>query len=128
VLLATAPSGFWLSGIRYFLEVRPLAHWRASAHFFSEISRLRLARDRGMGLWLPACSAAALAYSSAFSLPVTPLCAGHYRISTTIPGLALRSVASPSVGHGVFVYRPRWVTETHLVLPKSILQSIDLML
>jgi len=30
--------------MRYFLEVRPPAHCRASAHFFSEISRLRFAR------------------------------------------------------------------------------------
>jgi len=49
-----------------------------------------------MGLWLPACSAAALAHSSAFSFPATPLCAGHHRISMTIPGLALRSVAMDS--------------------------------
>ena len=42
------PSGLCLFGILYFfLEVRPPAHCRASAHFFSEISRLMLARDLG---------------------------------------------------------------------------------
>jgi len=107
-LLATAPSGFWLFGMRYFfLEVRPPAHWRASAHF-SEISRLRLARDRGRGAprtsaragkfghstpRVPGFSAPIFAHSSAFSLPATPLCAGQHRTSMTIPGLDWRSVA-----------------------------------
>jgi len=46
--IATVPSGFCVLGILYFfLEARPPAHWRASAHFFSEISRLRRARDLG---------------------------------------------------------------------------------
>ena len=50
MLLATSLSGFWLFATRYFaLEMRPPAHDRASAHFFSEISRLRLARERGSG-------------------------------------------------------------------------------
>jgi len=109
VLPATAPSGRWLSGNRYFfLEVLPPAHCRASAHFFSEISRLRLARDCGRGAArasvLPrelshstqlgfGSPAAIFAYSSAFSLPVTLLWAGHHRISMTIPGLTLRSMA-----------------------------------
>ena len=54
MLPAATPSGFWVFGIRYFvLEVRPPAHWRASAHFFSEISRLRFARDRGRGIVVP---------------------------------------------------------------------------
>jgi len=51
VLAATVPSGLWLFGIRYFvLEVRPPAHRHASTHFFSEIFRLRFARDRGRGI------------------------------------------------------------------------------
>jgi len=50
VLPATVPLGFWLFGMRYFsLEVRPPDHWRASAHF-SEVSHLRLARDRRKGI------------------------------------------------------------------------------
>jgi len=50
VLPATVPLGFWLFGMRYFsLEVRPPDHWCASAHF-SEVSHLRLARDRGRGI------------------------------------------------------------------------------
>ena len=49
-LPATAPVGLWLSGMRYFvLDGRPLANCRASAHFFSEISRLRFASDLGSG-------------------------------------------------------------------------------
>jgi len=68
VLPATAPSGFWLFGMQCsVLEVRPPAHRCASVHFFSEISRLQLARDRGRGPWVPGCPAAILAHSSAFS-------------------------------------------------------------
>ena len=94
MLLATTPSGFWLFGMRYFvLEVRPPAHCLASAHFFSEISRLRLARDRGSGPWVPACPATSLAHSSAFSLPAIPLWPGHHRISMVMPGLARRRAA-----------------------------------
>jgi len=92
VLPATVPSGRWLSSNGYFfLEVQPRAHWHASTHFFAEISPLRLARDRGMGLWLPTYSAATLAHSSASSLPATHLCAGHHQI-LMMPGLALRSI------------------------------------
>ena len=108
MLPAAVPSGLWLLGIRYFvLDVRPPAHWRASTHF-SEISRLRLASGRGRDIastsvrskwfshstpWVSGSSAAIFARSSAFSLPPTPLCAGHHRISIMIPGLALRSAA-----------------------------------
>jgi len=50
-LTASVPSGLWHFGIRYIvLEVRRAAHWRASVHFYSEMSRLRLARGRGMGI------------------------------------------------------------------------------
>ena len=50
-LPATAPSGFWLFDVLYpFLEIWPPAHCRASAHFFSVISRLRCARDLGSGI------------------------------------------------------------------------------
>jgi len=38
-------------------------------------------------------SAASLAHSSAFSLPVTPLCAGHQRISMVMSGPDRRRVA-----------------------------------
>ena len=87
MLLATSLSGFWLFAMRYFaLEMRPPAHDRASAHFFSEISLLRLARERGSGPGFSTprvlgFSAAIFAHSSAFSLPVMPWCAGHHRIS-----------------------------------------------
>jgi len=79
VLSATTLSGFWLFGMRYFaLEMRPPAHDRASAHFFSEISRLRIARDHGSGPGFPTprvlgFSAAIFAHSSVFSLPAMPL-------------------------------------------------------
>ena len=87
MLSAAAPSGFWLFGMRYMaLEMRRPAHDRASVHFFSEISRLRFARDRGSGPGystprVPGFSAAVFAHSSAFSLPAMPLRAGHHRIS-----------------------------------------------
>ena len=77
VLLATSLSGFWIFTMRYFaLEMRPPAHDRALAHFF-EISRLRLARDRGSGPGFSTpqvlgFSAAIFAHSLAFSLPVMP--------------------------------------------------------
>jgi len=80
--------------MRYFvLEVRPPAHRLACAHFFSEISRLRLARVRTSGPWEPGYPAASLAHSSTFSLPAIPLCAGRHRISMVIPGLARRRAA-----------------------------------
>jgi len=75
------------------------AHCRASAHSFSEISRLRCARDLGSGIvraltqseypshstpWASGFSAASLAHSSAFSLPGTPLCAGTTRSSSHV--------------------------------------------
>ena len=85
MLSATVPSGLWLFGIRYFvLEVRPPAHWRASASFFPEIPRPRPATDRGRGTArtsvrseqsshsTPCASgspAAISAHSPAFSLP-----------------------------------------------------------
>jgi len=65
------------------------AHWRVSTHFFSETSLLRLARDRGRDLWLPYCSAAAVAHSSTIPLPATPLCARHHRTSMTMHGLVV---------------------------------------
>jgi hypothetical protein len=78
---ATVLSGFCLAGILYFfLVVRLAAHWRASAHFFSEISCLRCARDHGSSI--PRSSAASLAHSSAFSLPGTPLCAGPKKVQS----------------------------------------------
>jgi hypothetical protein len=105
-LPAPAPLGLWLFGRQYFvLQVRLPAHCRAFLHFFSEISRLRLARDLGRGVSLlldlpggpsPSTSvvlrsaAAALAHSSAFSLPAIPLCAGHYE---NLDGDAWLSVA-----------------------------------
>ena len=46
-----------------------------------------------MGLWLPDCSAAALAHSSAYSIPAIPLWAGHHRISMVMSGFARRSAA-----------------------------------
>jgi len=108
VLPATMPSGHWPSGSQYFfLGVRPHANWHASTHFFSEISRLRLARDRTRGTAHTSVQhgvlshstpqvfgspAVTVAHSLAFSLPVTPLCAGYHRISTTMPGLALRNL------------------------------------
>ena len=50
-LTTAVPSGLWLFGIWYFfLEVRPSAHRRAFANFFSAISRLRCARDLGSGI------------------------------------------------------------------------------
>jgi len=84
---ATVSSGFCLAGILYFfLEVRPPAHWRSSAHLFSEISRLRYERDLGSGIRDPPCnhstprasgsSSASFAHSPAFSLSGTPLSAG----------------------------------------------------
>jgi hypothetical protein len=102
-LPATVPSGFCLASILYFfLGIQLPAHWRAAAHFFSEISCLRCARGLGSDIGrAPACShstlrasgssAARLAHSSAFSLPGTPLCAGHYRMSMVMSGLALSS-------------------------------------
>ena len=85
MLPATAPSGFWLSGIRYFaLEVRPPAHRLASAHFFSEISRLRLARDRGSSPWVPGCPAASLAHSPAGGVEGW-LEAGGWRLEEKFP-------------------------------------------
>ena len=51
MLPAAVPSGLWLVGILYFVsEDLPPAYWRASAHFLSEISRLRSARDHGGGI------------------------------------------------------------------------------
>ena len=94
-----------MRGILYFFtEIRFPDHWRASSHFFVEISRLIWARDLGSGTGLaPPCSrstprasgssAASFAHSSAFSLPGTPLWAGNHRISKVILGLALRSAA-----------------------------------
>ena len=84
-LLATAPSGFWLFGMRYFfLEVRPPAHWRASAHF-SEISRLRLARDRGRGAPRTSARAGKFGHSTprvpGFSAPI-------FAHSSTATGMA----------------------------------------
>jgi len=91
-----APSGLWLFGILSFvLEVRPPAHWCASIHIFSAISRLRLARDCGRGIARASArsSAAILARSTAFSLSVIPLRAGNQLISMILPGLALRREA-----------------------------------
>ena len=53
------------------LEIRLPAHCRASAHFFSEISHLRCARDLWSGSTPRASgfSAASFAHSSAFSFP-----------------------------------------------------------
>jgi len=79
VLLATVSFGLWLFGSRYFaLEVHPPAHCRASAHFFSEISRLRFANYRGIGARFstprePGSSAPTFAHLSASSLPAMPL-------------------------------------------------------
>ena len=84
MLSATTLSGFWLFAMRYFvLEIRPPAHDRASAHFFSEISCLRLARDHGSGPGFSTprvldFSAAIFAHSLTFPLPTMPLCAGHH--------------------------------------------------
>jgi len=48
---AACHRGIWRFGMRYFdLEVRPPAHWRTSAHFLLEVSRLRFARDGGRGI------------------------------------------------------------------------------
>jgi hypothetical protein len=95
-LPATATSGFCLAGIFYFfLLTRPPAHWRASTHFLSKISRLRCARDLGSGS-TPCASgltAASFTHSSAFSFPGTPLCAGHHWISMVMFGWAFRSLA-----------------------------------
>jgi len=105
LLPATVLSGCCVRGILYFLaEIRFPAHWRASSHFFIEISRLMCARDLGSGTGCaPPCSrstprasgfsAAIFAHSSAFLLPGTPLRAGDHRISMVMPGLALRSFA-----------------------------------
>ena len=107
-----------MRGILYFLaEIRFPAHWRASSHFFVKISRLMCARDLGSGTGrAPPCShstprasgfsAAIFAHSSAFSLPGTPLWAGHHRISMVIPGLALRSAASVA-GVELLLFRVR---------------------
>jgi hypothetical protein len=96
VLPATVWSGCCRCGILYlWLEIRPPAHCRASVHFFSEISRLRWARDLGSRSTPRAYGvpAASFAHSSAFSLPAMPLWAGHHRISMAMSGLGLRSVA-----------------------------------
>jgi len=100
VLPATVPLGFWLFGILYFfLEVRPPAHCRASAHFFSEISHLMFARDLGRassGHSTPrvsGSSAVSLAHLSACSFPSTPSCAGYHLISIVMPGAFLCSSA-----------------------------------
>jgi hypothetical protein len=89
VLPATTPSGFCLAGILYFtLLIRLPAHCRASAHFFSEISCLRCARDLGSGSTprTSGFSAVSFAHSSAFSFPGTPLWAGYHRISMVMSG------------------------------------------
>ena len=94
MLPAAVASGLHLFGIRYF-----------ATSFFSEISRLRCARPWELHLTssgpssstIPprahGSSAAVFAHSSAFSLPAIPSCAGHHRISITMPGLALGSAA-----------------------------------
>jgi hypothetical protein len=88
----------------FLLVTRPSAHCRASAHFFSEISRLRCATDLGNGASLAppishstprasGLSAASFAHSSAFSFSGTHLWAGHHRISIVMPAWAHRKAA-----------------------------------
>jgi hypothetical protein len=90
-LPATVLPGRYPLGILYlFLVIRPPAHWRASAHFFSEISRLRWATDLG-SRFTPRVrfSAASSAHSSPVSLSRTTLWVGHHQISVVISGRAL---------------------------------------
>jgi hypothetical protein len=77
----------------FFAVMRPSAQLRASAHFYSDIFRLKFAKDLGKGMgrfpyllnhstpWASGSSAAIFAHSSAFSFPVTPWCAGCHWIS-----------------------------------------------
>ena len=107
---AIRPLAFGI--LYFFVEVRPPAHCRASAHFFSLISRAMLARDLGRGSErapsshstprVSGSSAASLAHSSAFSFPSTPSCAGHHLFSMVMSGTFLQSMAMCSLASSAY--------------------------
>jgi len=106
VLPATVLSGLWLLGVLYFvLEVRPPAHWRASAHFFSEISRFRCAKHLGRGIARASAWYVQLAqpfHPTGVWLPRRNLCpfvglfiAGDFLVCQTPPNLDYDARRSP---------------------------------
>jgi len=100
----------------------PRTQSRASVHFLSEKSRLKLARDLGRGQrlfltipcgslklshstpWASGSSAACLAHSWAISLRSIPWWLGYHRIAVRMPSsLARRMVIWPPGHDGVFL-------------------------